>query len=76
MWQPIETAPQDGSAVLGVWLDSKGKQTAGVMVWRKSVMYANLQGWHFQSWPGFEFQLSLAPLYWQPLPDLPEPPNV
>jgi hypothetical protein len=64
-WQPIETAPKDGTKILV----NAGRQGMFVTWWVPHIAakLGDRYGWHYTSngW--------LAPLYWQPLP---EPPNV
>lgn len=70
MWQPIETAPKDGSDF--VMLDAK-VGTATVGKWMADVDWIN-EGKKDGEWmavPGW-FPL-LAPTHWMPLPDLPTP---
>jgi hypothetical protein len=55
-WQPIETAPKDGTVVL-IWSPSRGACAA----WKKG------RGWHTE--PGV-YHVS-RPTHWMPLPDPP-----
>ena len=62
-WQPIETAPRDGTRVLMI---RAGEQAAWVGSWN---LYGTDNGW----WDDAR-ELDLKerpPTYWQPLPDPP-----
>lgn len=60
-WQPIETAPRDGTAVL-VWLrEYKGRD-------RFTSYVAQFDGYSWVSVPG---KYTWAPTHWQPLPPPP-----
>lgn len=61
-WQPIETAPKDGSRVLIAWAD--GMVTAGYYGKHFS---SGEQGWFTAN--GFY----ISPTHWQPLPPAPQP---
>lgn len=57
-WQPIDTAPQDGTRVL-LWI---------------STGIAMPFSWDGERWQGDDFPLNLAwPTHWMPLPDAPNP---
>lgn len=64
-WQPMETAPKDGSRVVLWNADWTGPCTGQ--------FYGELLGWrlHYE-FGGFAYQ----PTHWQPLPAAPEPPHV
>lgn len=68
-WQPIETAPQDGTPVLACF----GGYTFPVR-WMLSPMHKNLWGWHVLPWEPVSFVMVVQPTVWQPLP--PPPPRV
>jgi hypothetical protein len=60
-WQPIETAPQDGTAFL-VWMDA-AVHGSHVQVWcRRSAKHSGVIA------GVFEFDLGKSPTHWMPLP--------
>jgi hypothetical protein len=64
-WQPIDTAPKDGSPFLAYWLrrhtDGKRYEAA------QPYVVAHYQGNHlYPSWIGDD-----TPTHWQPLPEPP-----
>ena len=61
-WQPIETAPKDGTTVLAV-LD--GCMTTISMYQAKQEWILEHDGGHDPRWP-------LKPTHWMPLPEPPE----
>ncbi len=64
-WQPIETAPKDGTAFL-VWMD-EAVHGSHVQVWcRRSEKHSGIIA------GVFAFDLPRKPTYWQPLPEPPE----
>jgi len=64
-WQPIETAPRDGTAILAAWnMLYKAKR------WTVQPVVFLYGGW-LHSWDEDE-ELPLEPTHWMPLP---QPPN-
>lgn len=66
MWQPIETAPRDGSGVL-IWNPSSYQGKGGVFVG----LYFNTRD-HGMQWichPGY---IRAEPTHWMPLPAPPQ----
>lgn len=61
-WQPIETAPLDGTPVLVV--DDQGRGCCCVYI----ATYSSLSGWTLDTSP----QEEGYPTHWMPLPELPE----
>lgn len=75
-WQPIETAPKDGTHIL-VWTDAS--DTAYVVCWADAALgirkYLTAEsgaerGWHL-AWDGELFDREHEPTHWMPLPDAP-----
>lgn len=67
-WQPIETAPKDGSDIL-VAIDGKCR----VVHWHDSAYPLHKRGLHFP-WvcqSGQNAYLDTVPTHWQPLPEPP-----
>lgn len=60
-WQPIETAPKDGTPIYGIWLD--GKWTGGQMRWNDM--------WE-DAWVHDTGDHICHPTHWMPLPEPPE----
>lgn len=73
-WQPISTAPKDGTHILSHKPDS---DTCYVIAWadfRKGIRaeYGSAYvGWHL-AWDGTFFHPYEAPTHWQPLPEPPK----
>lgn len=61
-WQPIETAPKDGTRILAwpCWSDNRPAQ----MYWREMKRKSR---WEIQ----FGYSAPRPPIYWRPLPDAP-----
>lgn len=75
-WQPIKTAPKDGTHIL-VWTDAS--DTAYVVCWADAAAgirkYLTAEsgaerGWHL-AWDGELFDREHEPTHWMPLPDAP-----
>lgn len=62
-WQPIETAPKDGTVVvLAEWSDYHGAWQFGTGYWRRYLPgFGDGFGW-----------IGHAPTHWMPLPDPPD----
>jgi hypothetical protein len=64
-WQPIETAPKDGTTILAFFADRVGyvaRQDVQAVAWRENDGWASTQtGWTL-AWP----------THWMPLPDPPK----
>lgn len=67
-WQPIETAPRDGTPIIG-WVESTKGPTSGVMyiVWWRESRHGR---WCFFE-SGYGDSYSVYPSLWQPLPTPP-----
>ena len=60
-WQPIETAPSDGTAFLAFWPQAyQGKGGMYVMLWHDDGFYTNTAAYE------------LKPTHWMPLPEPPK----
>jgi hypothetical protein len=59
-WQPIETAPKDGSPVLGVWQCLNQTWDYNVVQFSDDV------------WWNYYFDGSHTPTHWMPLPEPPK----
>ncbi len=55
-WQPIETAPKDGTEILGCWLPS---------------LVCGVVSWGFGEWAEADERVR-APTHWMPLPEPPD----
>lgn len=78
-WQPIETAPKDGTAVFLCWaIDSDGNRidwtedmtTAGVFV--QAASWWDNEGWVVYCSMIREPRLHFEPTHWMPLPEPPK----
>lgn len=68
-WQAIETAPRDGTVILGLFRDF-GRYTYALLHWRVS-RDGTEEGW----FNGDELEL-VDPVHWHRLPDEPAAPQV
>lgn len=73
-WQPIATAPKDGSVVL-VWLGDADESERSFYCIDRTRMGAG--GWNFMrgKWrpeTGLTFTVFVQPTHWMPLPSPPE----
>jgi hypothetical protein len=59
-WQPIETAPRDGDAILAIWCNKDGKDCGGHMV-----VWFWCNEWTCVDNPQTKF---VEPSFWMPLP--------
>jgi len=67
-WQPIATAPKDGTAVLGYFPGRRG------YVARQDVVPIHWSGWGGGVWEDVNGgKPSAEPTHWMPLPDPPPP---
>lgn len=77
-WLPIETAPKDGTAVLGYFGQTAGDEppdmavTRYVVRLRKSGALSKRSGWYSTEDPPMAFD---DPTHWMPLPDPPQTTN-
>jgi hypothetical protein len=63
-WQPIETAPRDGTRFLAIARDG----VHGIV----SIIHRHDPGRRYECWvTDFNSPCGLAPIYWMPLPGLP-----
>jgi hypothetical protein len=62
-WQPIETAPKDGTPVLGY------RDVDGVMA---TVYWTTWGGWSLVAPGGYAEEDDWEPTHWMPLPDPPK----
>jgi hypothetical protein len=73
MWQPIETAPKDGT-IIDVWL---GEATEDVIDFYCAEGTRRATDWHWKKgqfrpyMPGTMVTVFAQPTYWMPLPDPP-----
>lgn len=81
-WQPIETAPKDGTWILVwggktdedlEWWDEKDRNRPVTARWSPSEFNRSAH-WRFASYDGGYFgDFDEDPTHWQPLPELPNP---
>ena len=68
-WQPIETAPKDGTKFLAYWPDVHGNQSESVVTtWHEQYSYL-LNAFHT---PYDSEDWTNAPTHWMPLPEPPK----
>lgn len=77
-WQPMETAPKDGTQVLLAW-----ECGYALACWKEDAMFERCEqhpGWEVDSGEGdcwYAFSLRPdQPTHWMPLPALPVVPNI
>jgi len=65
-WQPIETAPKDGTPILCM-------MSGGYVVatWCRHRAYKHCWAWMAMPWPKCDFLLAVEPTHWMPLPTAP-----
>ena len=66
-WQPIETAPRDGTPVL---LHMRDGFVVGQ--WVRHRAHINCWAWMVLPWPECDFLFAVDPAHWMPLPEPPE----
>lgn len=64
-WQPISTAPRDGTKILAYGAHCDGRPNPYIL---KGCCY-----WHEGLWLGGPFSTHCEPQYWQPYPEIPAP---
>jgi hypothetical protein len=68
-WFPIETAPKDGTPILG-WIPDDGVWTS--VYWYRNEEWPHLNEWKLYS-TGFEcWYDGCDPVYWMPMPEPPK----
>ncbi len=68
-WQPIETAPRDGTEILA-WGSLSREQHLAIVVWQK---LTSLDGWWWVCQDAENYGWSnYKPTHWQTLPDPPK----
>ncbi len=65
-WRTIESAPRDGSFILGAWQNQAEEWLYGVFMWRHDLEHHALSGWFFVCGNSAN-RITL----WQPLPPPP-----
>ena len=73
-WQPIETAPKDGTAVLAACPQAANIFIAAWRTWRSDALRGDVTGWWSNGAKNAyqPDQLIIQPTHWQPLPPLPD----
>jgi hypothetical protein len=72
-WQPIETAPRDGTGLL-LWADWRSEVCFGKFQTKKRGAFA-LQGWTLTFKDGYKLHGEREPSHWMPLPPPPTQPQ-
>lgn len=68
-WQPIATAPKDGTRIFALWLYNGKTQLAVETYWHSDESEGDKPFWYS---PGLAWMLDgIAPSHWQPLPSAP-----
>ena len=68
-WQPIETAPKDGTPILTYSCGCSYQNEAMLVVWWSDEK-SERSGY---GWEAYEVSHMIAPDYWMPLPNPPQP---
>lgn len=68
-WQPLATAPKDGTPILGLYHDSKGFQV-GIASWGRKCMGSTSKSWVCY-WAGRDHSEDYKLILWMPLPEPP-----
>lgn len=69
-WQPMETAPKDGTPVLGHF-----NEYSFPVRWIPSPVHKHLLGWHVMPWEPVSFIMVVSPTHWMPIPPPPNAPT-
>lgn len=72
-WQPIETAPRDGTAILVCAQSDHDEWNFMAVFW--CIPDCHQRGWAVISHGFREFSCFVSPTHWMPLPAAPEAPN-
>ena len=74
-WQPIETAPKDGTDIIVMYIDID-TQFVRIAFWLDSEWDPSVDGWWtYDCGEDESMALSYAPTHWMHLPELPELPK-
>ena len=77
IWQPIETAPKDGTEVLVGWYSEKGHFENHVWQHKGWLWEWAVASYETDRWSDWECSLAEEPTHWMPLPpppsDIPQP---
>lgn len=66
-WQPIETAPKDGTCIL-VWSAEPGYECVELVSWAEDEPFGTAKTWATQSeGPGYSHEVESV-THWMPLP--------
>ncbi len=65
-WQPIETAPKDGTDVLIGWFELPGQKSMTIVFW-----HSFRKAW-CNTWTLFSANAVSQPTHWMPLPEPPQ----
>ena len=68
-WQPIETAPKDGTRILLAVLDSYATTEVEIGFWLQRKTKKAKSGWRSEL---YFFDLGLTATHWMPLPEPPK----
>lgn len=68
MWQPIETAPRDGTPIIGRGFYTRNGQTPMLCV----AMVGGRDGIWWRDNNGYGFTVSCHPTHWMPIPEDPK----
>jgi hypothetical protein len=83
-WQPIETAPKDGTEVLGYWFGNDVPIISVILwrghrypdnPWRNALSDSATRGWGQCHLPDGKLTWRQGPTHWMPLPEPPEAPH-
>jgi hypothetical protein len=76
-WQPIETAPKDGTAILVACPEAENIFIGAWRTWESAALRGEVTAWWSNGAKNSyqPDQLILAPKYWMPIPDLPNRAN-
>lgn len=67
-WQPIETAPRDGTMIIGLWPDGFSKSGRRIVDLTRYVSDQWEHGYYCTGEGSYRYE---APTHWQPLPSPP-----
>lgn len=69
-WQPIETAPKDGSSIIGFWINTDENTTCDGRVDFSYMYILWWDGFHWET-AGYDHSHEMEPTHWKPCPIAP-----
>lgn len=74
-WQPISTAPEDGTAILIACDQDRQGMAQVTLAWREEGEWVEAKTWDASEEDWILMGCAFDPTHWMPLPDPPRPEN-